>query len=608
MANEKIIFDTEVKVGGSVGSVKSLKAELRAVTNELGNLEEGSAAFVAAAQKAGQLKDKISDVKNVVNAFNPEAKFKALGDAVGIAANGFAAVQGAMALMGSESEDLNKVIAKTQGAIALATGLNGLLGMKDAFGVLKLTSVTTFNQIRTSAIAAFSTLKGAMAATGIGALVVALGYLVTKFIETSAANEEATKKEKEYAEETKKTKEATDEKVKSIELEIIAIQNKTNAAGASLINAKAELKVLEDKLAFDRIVKDEIIVTEELGQKIVTTKKKDLTESIKLIAAKKEEVKTLQTISDAVNKLDKVKKDADDAEKLRLKNIKDELDKKNAIENAAIDKRNQDRKDEQLLKNKEQDDIAKKIDLDNKTEAENDKIALDKHIFSLKEISTNDRLSYDERLAAFRQLAAEKIITATQLKDGEVAIEKEKAEKQIEIEKSVAEAKRQIQDATLNSAQSVISILQSVNGQSKEIQAAALIGESAIGIAKMVIANNAANIAALATPQAIATSGLSAIPVITMNNISTALGVAANIAATAKGLGALGKGGAPTGNVTPASIPRIPQSISGTMMNQNKPLDMNNVSNPTGKVIVVETDITNTQNKVKNIIRKATIK
>jgi hypothetical protein len=607
MANEKIIFDTEVKVGSSVGSVKSLKAELRAVTNELGNLEEGSAAFVAAAQKAGQLKDKISDVKNVVNAFNPEAKFKALGDAVGIAANGFAAVQGAMALMGSESEDLNKVIAKTQGAIALATGLNGLLGMKDAFGVLKLTSITTFNAIRTSAVAAFSTLKGAMAATGIGALVVALGYLVTKFIETSAANEEATKKEKEYAEETKKTKEATDEKVKSIELEIIAIKNKTNAAGASLINAKAELKILEDKLAFDRIVKDEIIVTEELGQKIVTTKKKDLTETIKLISAKKEEVKTLQTISDAVNKLDKVKKDADDAEKLRLKNIKDELDKKNAIENAAIDKRNQDRKDEQLLKNKEQDDIAKKIDLDNKTEAENDKIALDKHIVSLKENSTNDRLSYDERLAAFRQLAAEKIITATQLKDGEVAIEKEKAEKQIEIEKSVYEAKRQIQDATLNSAQSVISILQSVNGESKEIQAAALIGESAIGIAKMIIANNAANIAALATPQAIATSGTAAIPVIAMNNISTALGVAANIAATAKGLGSLGKGGAPSGNVTPASIPRIPQSISGTRLGGNSQVTTTGDST-VGKVIVVETDITNTQDKVKNIIRKATIK
>jgi hypothetical protein len=129
MANEKIIFDTEVKVGNSVGSVKSLKAELRAITNELGQLEVGSDAFVKAAQKAGDLQDRIGDVKNTIAAFNPEAKFKAFADTVGIAANGFSAVQGAMALMGSESEDLNKIMVKTQGAIALATGLNGLLGM-----------------------------------------------------------------------------------------------------------------------------------------------------------------------------------------------------------------------------------------------------------------------------------------------------------------------------------------------------------------------------------------------------------------------------------------------------------------------------------------------
>lgn len=136
MANEKIIFDTEVKVGNSVGSVKSLKAELRAITNELGTLEQGSEAFIKAASKAGELKDKIADVKDTVAAFNPEAKFQALAGVVGIAANGFSALQGTMALMGSESEDLNKVMAKTQGAIALATGLNGLLGMGDAFKLL----------------------------------------------------------------------------------------------------------------------------------------------------------------------------------------------------------------------------------------------------------------------------------------------------------------------------------------------------------------------------------------------------------------------------------------------------------------------------------------
>jgi hypothetical protein len=43
------------------------------------------------------------------------------------------------------------------------------------------------------------------------------------------------------------------------------------------------------------------------------------------------------------------------------------------------------------------------------------------------------------------------------------------------------------------------------------------------------------------------------------------------------------------------------------MLNQNKPLDINN-TNPIGKVIVTETDITETQDKVKGIIRKATIK
>jgi len=180
MAEEKVILETEVKLGNSTNSVKSLKAELRQVTNELANLEEGSAAFVNAAKKAGQLQDKIGDVKNTVKAFNPEAKFKALGDVVGIAANGFAAMQGAMALMGSESKELNKVIAQTQGAIALATGLNGLLGMGDAFKNLKNVGTDALKGI-----------KGAIGATGIGLIVVAAGLLLANWEAISKAVKES---------------------------------------------------------------------------------------------------------------------------------------------------------------------------------------------------------------------------------------------------------------------------------------------------------------------------------------------------------------------------------------------------------------------------------
>jgi len=180
MAEEKIVLKTEVELGNSTNSVKSLKAELRQVTNELANLEEGSEAFIQAAKKAGALKDKIGDVKNTIGAFNPEAKFKALGDVVGIAANGFAAMQGAMALMGSESKELNKVIAQTQGAIALATGLNGLLGMGDAFKNLKSVGIDALKGI-----------KGAIGATGIGLIVVAVGLLVANWESLSKAVKES---------------------------------------------------------------------------------------------------------------------------------------------------------------------------------------------------------------------------------------------------------------------------------------------------------------------------------------------------------------------------------------------------------------------------------
>lgn len=88
-----------------------------------------------------------------------------------------------------------------------------------------------------------------------------------------------------------------------------------------------------------------------------------------------------------------------------------------------------------------------------------------------------------------------------------------------------------------------VQLLKDVFGKSKAIQKGAVIVESAVGIAKMIQANNIANIGALATPQAIATSGAAAAPVIAMNNISTGLGIAANIAATAKALKEIGAGG-----------------------------------------------------------------
>jgi hypothetical protein len=137
------------------------------------------------------------------------------------------------------------------------------------------------------------------------------------------------------------------------------------------------------------------------------------------------------------------------------------------------------------------------------------------------------------------------IETAKALEIG--AITKTASEKELADARAVAEQKSAIQQQGLDTAMQGVALIKGVFEKSKGVQKAAVIAESAIGIAKMIISNKLANVAALATPQAIATSGVAAAPVIAMNNVSTGLGIAANIAATAKALKTLGGGSAPDG-------------------------------------------------------------
>jgi len=127
------------------------------------------------------------------------------------------------------------------------------------------------------------------------------------------------------------------------------------------------------------------------------------------------------------------------------------------------------------------------------------------------------------------------------------------------------EQKEAIEDKKIEIASKGVQLLAGVFGKSKAMQKAAIIAENAIGIGKMIIDNNRANVGALATPQAIATSGASAAPTIAFNNISTGIGVASSIAATAKALAAVGGGGSAgggggsTGGSTPSggSAPQV---------------------------------------------------
>ena len=188
------------------------------------------------------------------------------------------------------------------------------------------------------------------------------------------------------------------------------------------------------------------------------------------------------------------------------------------------------------------------------------------------------------------------------------------ADELVKIEKDKAAQKAAIQAAQINMVSQGINLLKQIAGKNKALQAAAIIAESAMGVAKTVISTQAANAGALATPQAILTSGAAAVPVIVANKISAGIGIAANLAATRKALQGLKAGGSPppppsirvssgsAGTPTPPEFNTV--GASGT--NQLADAIGNQTKQPI-KTYVVASDVTTAQSLERNIITGATV-
>lgn len=180
MAQTTVAINLEAKTKGTE-SVKSLKAQIREATNEATALAQKFGALspeaIAAAQKVAKLKDEMQDFQQRVAALNPD-KFDAIGKTVGGIAGGISAAQGAMALFGAESEDAQKALLKVQGAMAFSQGIQQVLDMKNSLGAMG-------GMIKGTVVKAFTTLRGAVMATGIGLLAVGVAALIANFDKVS---------------------------------------------------------------------------------------------------------------------------------------------------------------------------------------------------------------------------------------------------------------------------------------------------------------------------------------------------------------------------------------------------------------------------------------
>ena len=155
---------------------KSMKAEIRELTLAAQQAVMQFGEFSPEARKAeaalASARDRMEDFNDRVKAVNPD-KFAQLNTVVSGVARGFQAAQGAMALFGNQSKDLEKTMVKLQGAMALAEGLEGIGKVQQQFGALA-------GNIKGGVTKAFQSL-GRISTMAFGIIGIALTLIITNF-------------------------------------------------------------------------------------------------------------------------------------------------------------------------------------------------------------------------------------------------------------------------------------------------------------------------------------------------------------------------------------------------------------------------------------------
>ena len=355
-------------------SIKTFKQEIKEANNEAQRLAQQfgttSEQFVDAAKKVAKLKDEFGEYSQTVQAFNPDNKLQALVSVAKAGVSSVSAITGAMTLLGVESDDVQKSIAKLQALMALSDALNSVDDIKNAFKNLNsvIQSSTVFqkanNIVTTIAGAimkafgvtvnttstAFKFLKGAIAATGIGLLIVLLGEAVQAFQEFTGAADAAKEAQEKFNEYTLKN---ANEGLKIVQ------DNLKNQEALAVANAKNE----EEKFAITQEYRKRALYAEQ----DYFNKVKGIDEDAAQDARKRIEKGNVEGTVAAINEKKRIQKIEDDA-------AKEKKDKADAAAKAARDKSKADADAALELNKKIKDDI----ELLNKTEREKELIEEDR--------------------------------------------------------------------------------------------------------------------------------------------------------------------------------------------------------------------------------------
>jgi hypothetical protein len=586
---------------------KSMKAEIRELTVAAQQAVMQFGEFSPEAQRAEKAlaaaRDRMDDFNDRVKAVNPD-NFAKINTVVSGVARGFQAAQGAMALFGNQSEELEKTMVKLQGAMALAEGLEGLGAVQQKFmaiagdirggvtkafqslGRMSTLALGGIGIVLTLVITNFDSLKKAVMSLipGLGAMAKFVGGLVQQFTDwvgiTSAQDRALAKLNK-----------TTEKANEQLDREIALLKARGDEVGVF----NKQRQKLENDLAQARANYGKN--TEKEWGKIILDTKNAL--AVLAIEEQNFQKDQAQAQADANAQAAKDRQAERDKKKAEKKKEEEEAAAAEKLKNDQIAEAQQGFVESERERRLAQ---AKTEKEEIKIKYENERLALrDEYWKQLKEAEGNEeaiklikakyqndtataKLNFDKQQAEADKKASDEFI-ANKKKEGEVvtAIALDSANKRIKSEEAVQQAKQSLYKASIDLANSIAALAGEQSKTGKAIALSVIAADTATAI------SGALSVTQKPSPDNVATGGLA--------GAAKYIGLAAMILTNAKKARDILKGGQP-------SAPTGMQSSGGGMPQMAAPQISSTLPQVSGfeqRVYVTEGDISRTQGRVASL-------
>ena len=330
----------------------SAKQELRELTSAINSGKLKGDELDIAKRRAGELKDNIGDVGDEIRRLASDTPvLDNIGDAMQLGAAGFQIAEGAAALFGDESEELQKSLLKLNAVMALSNGISDIGRQLTEKGTLA-------NKAATIAQAAYATVVGtstgalklfriALASTGIGLLVILLGTLVANWDRVKKSIDENSKSIFEWAKKVTILMPPLNLLIKGIEYLYNNFDKLDDIASGVIDGIVAGLGGIGDVISklFDGDFSGAYAAAKEIGSKVGAAYNQGYKESIQedIDAARAKEIDAL--VANQKKKIEILNAEGKETAALRERILKNELQ---ALKLARADKEKIEEKQQEL--------------------------------------------------------------------------------------------------------------------------------------------------------------------------------------------------------------------------------------------------------------------